>query len=248
MKRLMCVSMAMLLVAGCATQRDLDTLKFQVDTLQSRLTVTENKLNEKEKVLDQSLKQQGELLNKYSELQNQLFTMQGSIDDLSASAGLTPGGGGESRISLIEKDVKALKDMVQGKVPGGPGIQKSLFDAGLEKYKAGLYAEALQDFKSYLGQSPDPALAGDAYFYMGESLFALARYDDAILSYDTVVKKHKGSDKVAEALYKEGMSFVKMGDKETGELIWQQLIKEHPGTDAARKAKEGMKNPAAGKG
>jgi len=248
MKRLIVISMAVLLLGGCATQRDLDTLKFQVDTLQSRLNMNENKLNEKEKVIDQSLKQQGELLNKYSELQNELFSLRGSIDDLSASAGLTPGGGGESRIALLEKDVQSLKDAIQGRRPAGAGLQKSLFDAGMEKVRTGLFAEAMQDFKTYLGQNPDPALAGDAYFYMGESLFALTRYDDAILSYDTVVKKYKDSAKVAEALYKEGLSFVKMGDRETGELIWQQLIKAHPDSEAAGKAKEGMKNPGAGKG
>ncbi|HPI92807.1 MAG TPA: tol-pal system protein YbgF [Deltaproteobacteria bacterium] len=247
MKRII-IPIILLSLAGCATQRDLDTLRFQVVTLQSRLNMNESKLNEKEKVLDQSLKQQGELLNKYSELQNQLFSLQGSIDQLSASAGLTPGGGGETRIALLEKDVQTLKEMLQAKGPGAAGSQKSLYESAMEKYKAGLYAEALQDFKGYLGQNPDPGLAGEAYFFMGETLFSLNRFDDAILSYDTVVKKYKESGRVAEALYKEGMSFMKMGDRETGELIWQQLVKEHPDSEAAKKAKEGMKNPPVGKG
>lgn len=248
MKRLIVISAAVVILAGCATQRDLDTLKFQVDTLQSRLAMTENKLNERDKVLDQSLKQQGELLNRYSEMQNQIFSLQGSIDDLSASAGLTPGGGGESRIALLEKDVQTLKERVIGRATGAPVLQKSLFETGLEKFKADAHAEALQDFKTYLGQNPDPAVAADAYFFMGEALYALGRFDDAILSYDTVVKKFQKSDKVAESLYKEGMAFVKMGDRETGELIWQQLVREHPDSEAAGRAREEMKKIPAGKG
>jgi tol-pal system protein YbgF len=118
----------------------------------------------------------------------------------------------------------------------------------MEKFRTGLFAEAMQDFKTYLGQNPAPALAGDAYYYMGESLLALPPDRAAIQTYDTVVKKYKDSAKVAEALYKEGLSFVKMGDRETGELIWQQLIKDHPDSEAAGKAKEGMKNPGAGRG
>jgi TolA-binding protein len=39
-----------------------------------------------------------------------------------------------------------------------------------------------------------------------------------------------------------------MGDKDTGTLILQQLIKDHPKTDAAKKAKKALKNPAATKG
>lgn len=237
--------LCLLIMAGCATQRDLDALKFQVDTLQTRLAGTENKLAEKDKLINQALKQQGELQNKYSELQNQMFGLQGSIDQLSASAGLTPAGGGESRISILEKEVQSIKGMLPKGAQGVSPAQKSVFDSGLEKFKSGLYADAVQDFKAYLGQNPDPALAGDAYFYMGESLFALARYDDAILSYDTVVKKYKDSPKVPEALYKEGVAFMKMGDKETGELILQQLIKDFPKTDAAQKAKKAIKSPPA---
>jgi TolA-binding protein len=60
-----------------------------------------------------------------------------------------------------------------------------------------------------------------------------------------VVKKFKDSDKVPDALYKQGLSFMKMGDNETGTLILQQLIKEHPKTDAAKKAKKALKNPPA---
>ena len=159
---------------------------------------------------------------------------------------------GRARISKLEKEVQALKDQLQNKeqLPNkGPvASQKSLYDSGLEKFKAGLYNDAVQDLKGFLAQNPDPGLADDAYFFMGESLYALAKYDDAILSYDTVVKKFKDSDKVPEALYKEGLSFLKMGDKDTGTLILQQLIKDHPKSDAAKKAKKALKNPETTKG
>lgn len=235
----------LLIISGCATQQDLNALKSQVDMLQSRLSIAETKMAENSKLTDQSLKQQGELQNRYSELQNQIFTLQGSIDQVSASAGLTPSGGGESKMSKLEKDVQALKDQLQNKASVSAATQKSLYDSGFEKFKAGLFSDAVQDFKGFLTQNPDPALAGNAYFYMGESLYAMAKYDDAILSYDTVVKKFKDSDKVPDALYKQGLSFMKMGDNETGTLILQQLIKEHPKTDAAKKAKKALKNPPA---
>ncbi|HVN71625.1 MAG TPA: tol-pal system protein YbgF [Desulfomonilia bacterium] len=242
--------MTLLIVSGCATQQDLNALKNQVDLLQSRLTMTETKVAENSKLTDQGLKQQGELQNRYSELQNQMFTLQGSIDQVSAAAGLTSTGGGETKISKLEKDVQSLKDLLQVKVTasGSVAAQKSLYDSGYEKFKSGLFSDAVQDFKGYLAQNPDPAIAGNAYFYMGESLYAQAKYDDAILSYDTVVKKFKDSDKVPEALYKQGLAFLKMGDKETGTLILQQLIKDHAGTEAALKAKKALKNPPSGKG
>jgi tol-pal system protein YbgF len=201
--------------------------------------MAESKIADNSKLTNQTMKQQGELQNKYSELQNQLFTMQGSIDQVLASAGLTPSGGGETRISKLEKDIQALKDQLQGK--GGALSQKSLYDSGLEKFRAGLYSDSVQDFKGFLAQNPDPSLADSAYFYLGESLYAQGKYDDAILSYDTVVKKYKSSDKVPDSLYKQGLAFIKMGDKETGTLILQQLVRDHPKTDAAQKAKKALK-------
>jgi tol-pal system protein YbgF len=246
MRRAIYLIFMVAILTGCATQRDLDSLKFQVDALQTRLTMMESKNAERQRFIDQALKQQAELHNQYVEMQNQLSAIQGSIDQLSASAGLTPGGGGQSRISNLEKEVQSLKNMLQNKV--APPAQKSLYDSGLEKFKAGKFDEAIQDFKSFLSQNPDPGLVDNAYFWLGESLYAQGKYDDAILSYDTVVKKFKDSDKIPDALYKEGLAFLKMGDKDTAELVLQQVIKDHPKTDAAQKAKKALKNPPDGKG
>ena len=85
---------ALLVMSGCATRQDLELLKGQVDMLQSRMSQEEKKSAEKDKLLEKTMKQQGELQNRYSELQNQQFTMQGSVDQVLASAGLTPSGGG----------------------------------------------------------------------------------------------------------------------------------------------------------
>ena len=121
--------------------------------------------------------------------------------------------------------------------------KKTLYDTGLDKFKIGRYDEAIQDFKAYISQNPEPVLVGNAYFYIGESLYAERKYDDAILIYDTIVKKIKKSDKVPDALYKQGLAFFKMGDKDTGTLILDLLIKDHPRSDAAQKAKITLKNP-----
>jgi tol-pal system protein YbgF len=248
MRRTICLVFFLAFLTGCATQQDLNSLKFQVDALQTRITQMDTKNAEKQRFIDQALKQQAELHNQYQEMQNQLASIQGSIDQISVSAGLTPGGGGQSRISNLEKDVQSLKEALQNKavsVTPSP-IQKTLYESALEKFKAGKYDEAIQDLKGYISQNPDAALVGNAYFWIGESLYAQTKYDDAILNYDTVVKKFKNSDKLPDALYKEGLAFFKMGDKDTGTLILQQVIKDHPKSDAAQKAKKALKTEGRG--
>jgi tol-pal system protein YbgF len=250
MRRIICLLFFLAILTGCASQQDLNSLKFQVDALQTRVTQMESKNAEKQRFIDQALKQEAELHNQYQEMQNQLAAIQGSIDQLSASAGLTPGGGGQSRISNLEKDVQSLKEALQNKAavvsPTTPAVQKTLYENALDKFKAGKYDDAIQDFKTYISQNPDAALVGNAYFWIAEALYAQTKYDDAILNYDTVVKKFKTSDKLPDALYKEGMAFFKMGDKDTGTLILQQVIKDHPKSDAAQKAKKALKNEGKG--
>ena len=211
--------------------------------LQSRQSMAETKMAEISKLTDQSLKQQGELQNGILSCRIRCSRSRGPSTRSRHLQGLLRPGEARPRISKLEKDVQSLKDQLQNK--GTAPAQNSLYDSGMEKFKAGMFSDAVQDFKGFLAQNPDPALAGNAYFYMGESLYALGKYDDGILSYDTVVKKFKDSDKVPDALYKQGLSFMKMGDNETGTLILQQLIKEHPKTDAAKKAKKALKNPPA---
>ncbi|MGC9325045.1 MAG: tol-pal system protein YbgF [Desulfomonilia bacterium] len=223
-----------LLVAGCASQQDLNSLKWEVDALRTRLVKLESTLTERERTIDQTMKQQAELQAQYADLQNQLFTLQGSIDQINLSTGLTPGS--DSKISALEKEIQGIRDALKG-----PLVQKSLYDTGIEKFTTGRFEEAIEDFKTFLAQNPDPGLVDNAQFWIGESLYASGKYEDAILRYDIVVKKFKGSEKAPDSLYKQGLSFLKLGDTETGTIILQQLIQEYPDTEAAAKAKKTLK-------
>jgi tol-pal system protein YbgF len=143
----------------------------------------------------------------------------------------------EERLAALEREVMDLKALIETqKEPA-----KNLYETGIEKYQAGKYAEALADLKSYLASNPDPALADDAQFWIGESLFSMEKYEDAILQYDVVAKRYSKSDKVPEALLKEGISFHKSGDPQTGNLVLQRLIQGYPNTDSAAKAKKIVK-------
>jgi tol-pal system protein YbgF len=235
MKRLVPFIFGMFFLAGCATQQDLNAVKWEVDALKTRVAKAEDKLKEKERLTEQGLGNQAELLAHYTELKEQISSLQGSIEEMKASS---KGAGKEDRLTALEREVMDLKALVDAqKEPA-----KSLFETGLEKYRAGKFSEAMADLKSYLASSPDPALADDAQFWIGESLFSMEKYEDAILQYDMVAKRYSKGDKVAEALLKEGMSFHKTGDSQTGNLVLQRLILGYPNTDAAAKAKKIVKD------
>lgn len=223
---------------GCASQQDLNTLKWEVDTLNTRLTKAEEQLREKDRVYTQTLTQQAELQARYTEIQDQLLSIQGRLEEIQASSGAAPGSAGATRIDALEQEIQAIREFLDTK----PVPTKSLYDSGIEKFQGGRYADAIADLESYLAHNPDAALIDNAHFWIGESYYGLGKYEDAILRYDLVVRKYKTSEKVTDCLLKQGMSFMRMGDKETGALILQQLIKGYPEADAAAKARKIIKD------
>ena len=222
---------------GCASQQDLNTLKWEVDTLNTRLTKAEKQLLEKERIFSQTMTQQAELQVRYTEIQDQLLSLQGRIEEIQASSGGGAGVADVARIDALEQDIQTIQEYLEKK----PVSAKSLYETGVEKFRARQYADAVVDLESFLTSNPDAALVDNAHFWIGECYYAMGKYEDAILRYDLVVRKYPGSEKVPDCLLKQGMSFMRMGDKETGALILQQLIKGYPGADAAAKAKKIMK-------
>ncbi len=226
-------------LAGCATQQDLNALKWETEALKTRVTKAEDKLKEKERLTAQGLGQQAELIANYNELKEQLASISGSVEEFKVSSR----GIKEERLAAMEKDIREMKALLEA----SRQPVKSHFEAGLEKFRAGRFPEAMADMKSYLASSPDPSLADDAHFWIGESLYAQGKYEDAVLQYDTVSKKFPKGDKVPDALLKQGMSFYKMEDSETGNLVLERLVHGYPNTDAAARAKKIMKE-GLGKG
>jgi tol-pal system protein YbgF len=240
MNRIFPFLFGLVFLAGCATQQDLNAVKWEVDALGTRLAKAEEKLKEKDRLTEQGLGQQAELQARYTEIQDQVASLQGKIDELKAT---TKTAVNEERVRALEKEIQNLKTLLEAsKEP-----PKSLFDTGLEKYRAGRFSEALIDLKSFLSSNPDPSLVGDVQFWIGETLYSLGKYEDAILRYDTVVKKYSASDKVPDALLRQGMSFHKLGDDQTGNLVLQHLVQGYPASEAAAKAKKILKD-GLGKG
>ena len=124
-------------------------------------------------------------------------------------------------------------------VEEGPAPDK-LYQRALDAFRARRYQDAYDGFSQYVTLYPKETLAGNAQFWMGESLFAMGKYKEAILAYDKVPGIYSKSPKVPPALYKEGEAFYRLGDTKTAELLWKKLIRAFPKSPYARKAKSRM--------
>jgi tol-pal system protein YbgF len=119
-----------------------------------------------------------------------------------------------------------------------PTDKLALYNLGRQKLEAGQTQRARDLFIDFLGRFPKDELSSNAQYWLGETYYAERKWNDAIGSFQKVIKEYKGSDKVPDALLKIGMSFQAQSDCSNALLFFEDLQQGHKGTAAAKSAKE----------
>ena len=107
---------------------------------------------------------------------------------------------------------------------------KSLFDQGK-------FREAYQQFEN-LSVSGSAEEAVDAKYMMGECLFALQEYDQAILDYQNIITNHPSSGKAPAAMLKQAMAFEKLNDTDTAKILYKKLVATYKDSPEAQQAQQ----------
>ncbi|KJU85816.1 lipoprotein [Candidatus Magnetobacterium bavaricum] len=118
------------------------------------------------------------------------------------------------------------------------GNVKTIYDTAIKDFQDGKFKEARDKFARLLKDNPANPLAGNSHFWIAETYYREGSYEDAILSYDVVVKKYPGNAKIPAAKLKQAQAFIEIKDPRTAKTILQQLIEEFPKTTEAETAKK----------
>lgn len=121
--------------------------------------------------------------------------------------------------------------------PGGPD-RNQLYDQATQDLTQGRYALALQGFRDFLRANPQSELADNARYGVGESFFALARFDSAATEYERVARDYPTGDRVPASLYKLGLSQEKLGRAKDAKKTFEDLLKRFPDSGEAQLARE----------
>lgn len=127
-----------------------------------------------------------------------------------------------------------------GKTGAGEAVKTdkaSLYAAAFALFKEGKYEKAREAFGSFLKQYPNSEFSDNVQFWIGECYYFEKKYEKAIVEYDKVVKNFPGGNKTSYALLKQGLSFLKLGDRDSARLLLQQVTKDFPNTSQARMAR-----------
>lgn len=108
---------------------------------------------------------------------------------------------------------------------------------GNSLYNQGKYRKAYQAFEE-VTRSQKGSEAINARFMMGESLFALEEYDQAILDYQNIITNNPSSPKAPAAMLRQGMAFENLDDKDTAKILYKKLLASYKKSPEASQAQQ----------
>jgi len=98
------------------------------------------------------------------------------------------------------------------------------FEQALAAYKDGQVELAHQRFAQFLKRFPTHPYADNAVFWMGECRFDARDYGRAVAEYAKVLKKFPKSNKAADALFKLGVAYERLGEGAKARQVFEAVV------------------------
>jgi tol-pal system protein YbgF len=115
------------------------------------------------------------------------------------------------------------------------GDAKADFDRSYNYITSGRYDVAETYFRTFLSAYPTSSLAGDAQYWLGQSLFQRAKYGDAAVVFRDGYKLYPKSERAPDTLLALGQSLAGMGQRDEACQIYAAALKQHPAMSATLK-------------
>jgi len=264
MKKIVSVVIVLLFLAmNSYAQENPYALETKVIQNQQQLKLLQQQQAQLYLKIDSLLVKYGEIKGEIDDIRHRLDSIQNQINQLLLrNASVPPPPSSTEKLQKTQPTVSNVsKKSVQGKpvvkqpmtpvtpqvastsMPPKPSIpeDQKAFDKALKLFKNRNYDAAIVAFKEFKDKYKSSKLIPDSIFYIAESYYNKGEYDKAIINYDYLVNTYQKSDKVPMATFKEGLSFIKMGDRIDGDYLLQKVIRQYPKTKAAQLARNYLK-------
>ena len=112
---------------------------------------------------------------------------------------------------------------------------REVFDLGYGYLQRRDYALAEETFRDFLRKYPSDRQAGDAQYFLGESLFTHRAYRDAADAFLAVSKRYETSAKAPDALLRLGQSLAALNEKDLACATFGEVTRKYPRASAGTK-------------
>lgn len=248
---------ALLLLCGCVTVPEFESLKRDVDQLKKgkgSAPAADGWSSDGKSSSGNRLADQGAEIEA---LQAEVAQLRGEVESLkrqveiggSARPAGTPGAAEGAAAGAAGETVAAVPPTPGGETPpdesGAPAEEIKDYEDAFRRYRAGDYPGAIDRFQVFLQTHPSSEYADNALFWMGDSYFKLNDYEQAAVAFDKVVKRFPDGNKVPDALYRQGVSLLEIGKRTKQQKtytpaacqIFRRITDEYPNSERVPEAR-----------
>lgn len=130
----------------------------------------------------------------------------------------------------------ALPDTEAREMAVSPENEKNSYDKAFQSLKDLRYADAAQQFQSFLSQYPNSEYADNAQYWLGESYYVTRNYDIALQAFQGLMSDYPSSPKVPDGLLKIGYTHYELKQWDQARAALEQVQEQYPDTTLARLA------------
>jgi tol-pal system protein YbgF len=241
------------LIAGCATQADIQELEREQRRLRTQMADTRAGFDSMQRDVAKvrggvdevrySSRGAGTVTTRLDDLEARVAALEGHRPSPGASpidGTFVEGGGVASPVPaptatpVPARPEIAATDLSKEEAKELPDDYRR----GITLVRQGAYDKAIQSLRDFLRTNRESPLAPNAQYWIGESYYMLADYYQAILNFNQVRQQHPKSDRAPAAVLKIGLAFQQMGNKSEAKLAFQKVINDYPSSPEAAQARE----------
>lgn len=120
--------------------------------------------------------------------------------------------------------------------------EKAAYDLAFQALKELRYADAAEEFQSFLERYPDSEYADNAQYWLGESYYVTRNYEIALTAFRTLLDRFPDSPKSPDALLKIGYTHYELKQWDQARSALTQVEELYPDTTLSRLAENRLRS------
>lgn len=226
--------------------------------VEAKKPTTEQRIQKLERLLDG--KGLVEMLIKLEELQKEVQILRGEVEmqnhtlasikkrqrDLYVDIDrrllkIERSGAGVSRMPIVPATPSSSDTKVGKKSKYDIAREQKAYQQSFDLLRNLRYDKSIVSFRKFLQDYPNGRYAHIARYWIGEANYAQRNFKSAITDYQSLIKHHPSSPKLAEALLKISYSYYELNDLNQADINLRRLIKTYPKSTEAGQGRNLLK-------
>ena len=123
-----------------------------------------------------------------------------------------------------------------------PEAEKAAYDRAFQALKELRYADAAEEFQSFLERYPDSDYSDNAQYWLGESYYVTRNYDIALTAFQDLLDNFPDSPKAPDALLKIGYTHYELEQWDSARAALTQVQENFPDSTLSRLAENRLRS------